>query len=97
MAKSAEPKKISELIGELEKKVSRLREGGDDLEDSIRLYKEGVALAKQCERRLNDARLEIEKIGLPDDIASLAEDKAEDKAENGDKAAGKAAYDLDDL
>ncbi|MCA8838059.1 MAG: exodeoxyribonuclease VII small subunit [Gammaproteobacteria bacterium] len=102
MSKPTEPKKptptkISDLISDLEAKVDRLRDGGDDLEDSIRLYKEGMELAKQCEKRLKDARLEIEKIGVPEDEGAPEPSEADknDRPASTDAKQTKGGLDLD--
>lgn len=59
--------KVSELsfekaLSELETIVRSLESGESDLEESIKNYEKGNELLKHCEKRLNDAKLKVEKI-----------------------------------
>ncbi|HKT53342.1 MAG TPA: exodeoxyribonuclease VII small subunit, partial [Caulobacteraceae bacterium] len=47
---------------ELEKIVSELESGQAPLERSIEMYERGAALKAHCEKRLEAARLRVEKI-----------------------------------
>lgn len=63
----SEPADIAEMsfeqaLAELEQIVARLESGQAPLEDSIRMYERGSALKAHCERRLEAARLRVEKI-----------------------------------
>jgi exodeoxyribonuclease VII small subunit len=49
-------------LAELEKIVGQLESGQAPLEQSIELYERGAALKAHCERRLEAARLRVEKI-----------------------------------
>ena len=49
-------------LSELECIVAQLESGQAPLDDSIRLYERGAALKAHCERRLEAARLRVEKI-----------------------------------
>jgi exodeoxyribonuclease VII small subunit len=49
-------------LAELEKIVAQLESGQAPLEQSIELYERGAALKAHCERRLEAARLRVEKI-----------------------------------
>ncbi|WP_374575761.1 exodeoxyribonuclease VII small subunit [Phenylobacterium sp.] len=49
-------------LAELEQIVGKLESGQAPLEDSIRLYERGAALKAHCEKRLEAARLRVEKI-----------------------------------
>ena len=42
--------------------VGKLESGQAPLEDSIRMYERGAALKAHCEKRLEAARLRVEKI-----------------------------------
>lgn len=53
---------FEQALAELEQIVARLESGQAPLEDSIRLYERGAALKAHCERRLDQARLRVEKI-----------------------------------
>jgi exodeoxyribonuclease VII small subunit len=63
----AEPSDIASLsfeaaLAELEKIVAELESGQAPLERSIEMYERGAALKAHCERRLEAARLRVEKI-----------------------------------
>ena len=49
-------------LAELETIVGKLESGQAPLEDSIRMYERGAALKAHCEKRLEAARLRVEKI-----------------------------------
>jgi exodeoxyribonuclease VII small subunit len=53
---------FEQALAELEQIVGRLESGQAPLEDSIRLYERGSALKAHCEKRLDAARLRVEKI-----------------------------------
>lgn len=46
----------------MEEIVSILEEGAVSLEESIKLYEEGIELARICMTRLNEAELKIKKL-----------------------------------
>jgi exodeoxyribonuclease VII small subunit len=63
----SEPSDIAEMsfeqaLAELEQIVARLESGQAPLEDSIKMYERGSGLKAHCERRLEAARLRVEKI-----------------------------------
>jgi len=64
MSEPAEIETLSfeQALAELEQIVARLESGQAPLEDSIRLYERGAALKAHCEKRLEAARLKVEKI-----------------------------------
>jgi exodeoxyribonuclease VII small subunit len=49
-------------LAELEKIVQDLESGQTDLERSIEMYERGALLKAHCEKRLEAARLRVEKI-----------------------------------
>jgi exodeoxyribonuclease VII small subunit len=49
-------------LAELERIVGQLESGQAPLEQSIELYERGAALKAHCEKRLEAARLRVEKI-----------------------------------
>lgn len=55
---------FEDALTELETIVRAMETGQTKLDDSINAYERGVALKKHCEKRLNDARLKIEKISM---------------------------------
>jgi exodeoxyribonuclease VII small subunit len=65
----AKDKDIADLSFEaalerLEAIVHKLETGGASLEDSIALYSEGMALRAQCDTKLKDAQMRIEKLQI---------------------------------
>ena len=62
--KSIESMSFEDALMELEGIVRNLESSQTKLDDSITAYERGVALKKHCEKRLNDARLKIEKISM---------------------------------
>lgn len=68
---NAEIEKLSfeDALSELETIVRNLETGQTKLDESITAYERGVLLRKHCEKRLNDARLKIEKITLDENGA----------------------------
>ncbi len=57
----AEKKQTFETsLKELEKIVRRLEEGDLPLEDSLKLFEDGVKLSRECQERLNQAERRIE-------------------------------------
>lgn len=55
-------KSFDECYKRLENIVTILEEGEISLEDSIKLYEEGIELAKICTSKLNEAELKIKKL-----------------------------------
>jgi exodeoxyribonuclease VII small subunit len=57
-------KKVSfeEAIGRLEEIVRQLEKGDVPLEDSIRLYEEGMKLGKMCRKILDEADLRVRQL-----------------------------------
>jgi len=60
---------FEDALGELETIVRNLETGNTKLDESINAYERGVALKKHCEKRLDNARLKIEKISLDENGA----------------------------
>ena len=55
---------FEEALTELERIVQRLESGQTPLEESIGIYERGAALKAHCEKRLEAARLRVEKVVL---------------------------------
>jgi exodeoxyribonuclease VII small subunit len=53
---------FEDALAELEKIVAELESGQAPLERSIEMYERGAALKAHCEKRLEAARLRVEKI-----------------------------------
>jgi len=58
---------FEEAFAELEKVVDRLEEGQLALEDSLRLFDRGQALAEACSRKLDQAELRLEQTTSTED------------------------------
>ena len=59
----SEPKSsFEESVKRLEEIVEILEGGNSSLEESIKLYEEGMALGKTCMTELNEAKLKLKKI-----------------------------------
>jgi exodeoxyribonuclease VII small subunit len=76
----------------LERIVKHLEEGDLPLEESLRLFEEGVALTRQCSARLEEAQRRIEILTqgaegrmerLPFDDAAVDEDPSDSEAPEG--------------
>ncbi|HEX2562050.1 exodeoxyribonuclease VII small subunit [Phenylobacterium sp.] len=53
---------FEQALAELESIVARLESGQAPLEQSIQMYERGALLKAHCEKRLEAARLRVEKI-----------------------------------
>lgn len=62
IAKDVAGLSFEQALAELEKIVSELESGQAPLERSIEMYERGAALKAHCEKRLEAARLRVEKI-----------------------------------
>ena len=54
---------FEESLRRLEEIVNQLEQGDVPLEDSLRLYEEGIELSKVCASRLSQAELTLNKLG----------------------------------
>ena len=59
-SKQQEP--FEQLYARLEQHVAKLEEGGLPLEQAITLYEEGMAIARECQERLDEAELKITRL-----------------------------------
>jgi exodeoxyribonuclease VII small subunit len=57
---------FEEALAELEQIVGRLESGQGSLDDAIKAYERGSDLKKHCQRKLDEARMKVEKIRLPE-------------------------------
>ncbi len=65
MSKNVKEKGVrsfEESLKRLEEIVDTLEAGNTPLEESIKLYEEGMMLAKSCMAQLNEAKLKLKKI-----------------------------------
>lgn len=53
---------FEEALKKLETIVTHLQDGSVSLEESVKLYEEGIALSKYCSSILEEAELRIEKV-----------------------------------
>lgn len=58
---------FEEALAELEKIVAKLESGKESLETAINDYEYGNALREYCEKRLEEAKLKIDKIVKKED------------------------------
>lgn len=52
--------KFEEALKKLEKIVSRLEEGEISLEESLKLFEEGIRLSRFCNQKLDEAEKKVE-------------------------------------
>jgi exodeoxyribonuclease VII small subunit len=64
---------FEQALAELERIVAELETGQAPLERSIEMYERGAALKAHCEKRLEAARLRVEKIVMGPQGATGAE------------------------
>jgi len=53
---------FEQALAELEQIVRKMESGQVSLEDAINDYTKGTGLYEQCQKKLSDARLKVEKI-----------------------------------
>lgn len=85
-------------LKELEKIVRRLEEGDSSLEESLKLFEDGVKLSRECQERLNQAERRIEVL-LKDENGNpfLQSIEAEDlREEREPKVRKRIVFDNDD-
>jgi len=61
-SKVKEPSSFEDAMKRLEEIVGTLESGNSSLDESIKLYEEGMTLAKSCMAQLNEAKLKLKKI-----------------------------------
>jgi exodeoxyribonuclease VII small subunit len=54
---------FEQTMKRLEEIVERLEEGNVPLDESIRMYEEGISLSKECMEKLNQAEKKIKILG----------------------------------
>ena len=57
---------FEEALAQLEQIVTELERGDITLDEAIAAYEKGTALKAHCQKRLEEARLKVEKIDVPD-------------------------------
>lgn len=58
---------FEDAIAELEAIVKKLESGQGSLDDAVAAYERGAQLKAHCEKRLNEAKLKVERIRLGPD------------------------------
>jgi len=69
MASREKPADVEKLsfeaaLAELEEIVRQLEQGKSSLDDAIVAYERGARLKQHCEKKLNEAKMRVEKITL---------------------------------
>ena len=67
MSSQATSLSFEQALSELEQIVQQLETGDASLDEAIAAYSRGIELKNQCQKRLESARLQVEKIQFPDD------------------------------
>ena len=67
-------KTFEESMTELEKIVTKLEAGDVTHDDSIELFEEGIKLAKNCQKKLDDAEKKVKLLTTTPDGEIVAED-----------------------
>ena len=60
---------FEDALAELEEIVSRLEGGQGSLNDAIEAYERGSILKRHCQAKLEEARLRVERIRVPENGA----------------------------
>ena len=61
-------------MARLEQIVRAMERGDVALEESLKLFKEGTELVRNCQKLLDDAQLQIKKIMMAEDGGPVEED-----------------------
>ena len=61
--KDPEDSSFDESLRRLEKIVEQMEQGDVSLEESLKLYEEGIALSRTCAQKLHQAELTIKRLG----------------------------------
>ena len=78
MAAKAKEATFEEALRNLEGVVAKLESGEADLEESIRLFEEGMRLSALCQKRLDDADRKIDVLlRKPGGTVSATEDESD--------------------
>jgi len=61
--KEGRTKSFEDSLRRLEEIVQLLEQGDVSLDDSLKMYEEGIALSKACMEKLTQAELKLKKLG----------------------------------
>lgn len=78
MPAKKEQERFEELYRRLEETVGKLEQGSLSLEDSLKLYEEGMALARRCQALLDAAEQRITRLRETFEEAAAREDQTEE-------------------
>lgn len=67
-------KTFEESMARLEKIVRAMEQGNVPLEESLKLFQEGTELVRSCNRLLDEAQLQIQKVMTAADGSPVMED-----------------------
>jgi len=79
-APAAEPLAFEEALGRLDETVAALEGGQLPLEDALRLYEEGVRMARRCQEMLDTAELRVQRLRI-DTNGESGEDSGDSEGE----------------
>ena len=63
---------FEEALSELEAIVEKLESGAVDLDKAVDAYARGMLLKQHCQARLEEARLKVEQIKMPENSGAAA-------------------------
>lgn len=67
-------KTFEENLQRLEQIVRAMERGDVALEESLKLFKEGTGLVRDCEKLLDEAQLQVKKVMVASDGSPMLED-----------------------
>lgn len=76
MAKKA--MSFEQSMERLEQIVRAMERGDVSLDESLKLFQEGTQLVQSCEKKLEDARLQVKQISVAADGSPVEEDFADE-------------------
>jgi exodeoxyribonuclease VII small subunit len=65
---------FEENLEKLEKLVKKLESGENNLDEAVKLYQEGIVLAKQCHQELKDAEEVIVKLMDSEELVDFSKE-----------------------
>ena len=74
----AQKKSFEENMERLEQIVRAMERGDVALEESLKLFQEGTELVRSCEKLLDEAQLQVQKVMTATDGSPVLEDFADD-------------------
>ena len=70
---------FEEDMQRLEQIVRAMERGDVPLEESLKLFQEGTALVQSCQKRLDDAKLQVQKVLTDANGNPMMEDLSDDE------------------